>query len=215
MTLTIAIPTMGRPSLQQTLESIARQRLLPGDRVLVVLDTLATAPTDALVEMVERFGPPFELHYHRGATSFFGNPQLNYAIALADTDYFCCLGDDDVFVEGALDRLRASLQPGRVTLFQFLSPHFPTAFGPQRFVLWDQPVLRVAHISGCCLAAPVSALVPVSDEPRCEVDFDWIVAIVEQTRQEPVWLADCLITARPGETPVDTDAWPDVAEVFA
>ncbi len=55
----------------------------------------------------------------------------------------------------------------------------------------------MANISGCCIAAPRSALVPVSDEPRIEVDFDWIVAIVAKTGQKPRWMKDVLIIARP------------------
>lgn len=188
-TLTIAIPTIGRQTLQATLDSIARQQLVPGDRVLVVLDTFNEPPRPDVAELVASYGAPFELHLHDGGVHFFGNPQFNYAISITDTDYFCGLGDDDIYVDGAIERLRAHLTGGQAVLFQFLSPW--------RDVLWDVPELQEAHISGCCMAAPHSALVPVSTASRIEVDFDWIVAVVEQSCLEPKWLDDCLIIARP------------------
>ncbi len=38
-TLTICVPTIGRPGLNDTLASIARQTLLDGDQVLIVYDS--------------------------------------------------------------------------------------------------------------------------------------------------------------------------------
>jgi glycosyltransferase involved in cell wall biosynthesis len=196
-TLTIAIPTIGRDSLRHTLDSITRQQLIDGDRVLVVADSFQHGYRYDLKELVEGYGWEFQYHEFDGGRHFMGNPQLNHAISLAQTDFFCALGDDDVFVDGAIYRLRSHLEPGRATLYQFYSPPFDTRDGSFRFVLWDEPKLQVAHISGCCIAAPVSCLVPVSDEERIEVDFDWIVNIVKQTGKKPHWLRDCLIIARP------------------
>lgn len=197
MTLTVIVPTIGRPTLGDTLASIARQRLVPGDQVLIAYDshdgdTEHEAQTRALVAS---FG--FTFVPHDGGYHFYGNPQLNHAMTLATGDFVTCLGDDDVYVDGAFDRLRKALKPGRVTLCQFYSPPFETQDGPQRFLLWDLPKLRVARISGCCLIAPTKHLVPVSTERRIEVDFDWIVDVVAKSGKPPLWLRDCLIIARP------------------
>jgi spore maturation protein CgeB len=201
-TLTIVVPTIGRlPGLQHTLDSIARQALVPGDRVLVVLDTYQEPPKPHIRALVATYG--FEYHEHDGGTHFFGNPQLNHAmtVATADpattTDFFCALGDDDVYVDGALARIRWQLKPGWVGLVQFYSPPFPTPDGPRRLVLWDDRVLKQAHISGCCLIAPTASLVPVKAERRIEVDFDWIQDVVAKTGHGPLWIDDCVILARP------------------
>lgn len=196
-TLTIAVPSIGRESLRDTLESIARQALIPGDQVLVVFDSFGADPAlwDQTHALVTSFG--FTFVPWNGGTHFFGNPQLNRAMQLATGDYFCALGDDDVYVDGAIERLRVKLQPNKAVLFQFYTPPFMVEGDPRRFVLWANKQLRVANISGCCVAAPRAALVPVSDERRIEVDFDWIVAMVEKTGQSPIWLKDCLIIARP------------------
>lgn len=197
--LTIAVPTIGRPSLRDTLESIARQDLQPHDQVLIVYDSFACNPTHARAtrDLVDGYG--FTFLEHNGFVHFFGNPQLNRAIALATGDYFTALGDDDVYVDGAIGRMRKALVPGRALLFQFLSPPYLAVNDPRRVRLWSDRQLRVANISGCCLAAPRDALVPVSGDLRIEVDYEWIVDIVAKTGQKPKWLQDCLIIARPDE----------------
>ena len=195
MTLTIVVPTIGRPTLKTTLDSIARQALQPGDRVIVALDTFQQPPRPDVAALVASYG--FELLPVDGGVHFMGNPQLNAAIAQADTDYLCALGDDDIYVDGAIARLRAKLKPGRVLLFQFYAPPYLSAGNPERFVLWADRDLRVANISGCCLVAPVAALSPVSDDQRIEVDYEWIVAAVAKTGKPPIWMDDVLIIARP------------------
>jgi spore maturation protein CgeB len=185
--LTIVVPTIGRPTLATTLASIARQDLHPGDRVIVALDTFEQPERPDIVALVASYG--FELLPVDGGVHFFGNPQLNAAIRTATTEYLCALGDDDIYVDGALARIRPQLVDGRAGLVQFLSPW--------REILWDAPVLRVSHISGCCLFAPVPSLVEVKTEQRIEVDFDWIVDVVARTGQPPIWIRDCAILARP------------------
>jgi glycosyltransferase involved in cell wall biosynthesis len=194
-TLTICVPTIGRPSLRHTLDSIRRQKLVAGDRVLVVFDSHGHGHHYDLQELVEGYG--FEYHEFDGGRHFMGNPQFNHGMTLATTDYFCGLGDDDVYVDGAIERLRKALKPGRVLLHQFYSPLFQIGQRASRFVLWDEPKLQVAHISGCCMVAPTASLVPVKDDERIEVDYEWIVDTVAKSGKKPVWMRDCLIIARP------------------
>jgi glycosyltransferase involved in cell wall biosynthesis len=96
MTLTIVVPTIGRDGLKDTLASIARQALIPGDQVLIVYDSFErdAANADATRALVESFS--FTFVEHDGGYHFQGNPQLNHAMDLATGDYFCALGDDDV-----------------------------------------------------------------------------------------------------------------------
>jgi glycosyltransferase involved in cell wall biosynthesis len=184
--------------LPDTLASIARQALQPTDQVLIVYDSFQrdAKNADATRALVESHG--FTFVEHDGGYHFYGNPQLNRAMELATGDYFCALGDDDVYVDGAIATIRAKVQPKTALLFQFYTPPFmigPT--DPRRLVLWADRHLRVANISGCCIVAPKAALVPVSPERRIEVDYDWIVAIVAKTGRRPTWLKEILIIARP------------------
>ncbi len=195
MTLTIIVPTIGRPTLETTLQSIARQDLRSGDCVIVALDTYQEPPRPDVAALVARYG--FDLLLVDGGVHFMGNPQLNAALDTVTTDYVCALGDDDVYVDGAISRLRPKLKDGRAILFKFYAPRYLVFGNPERFVLWMDRTLRVANISGCCIAAPREAIVPVSDHQRCEVDFDWIVEIVQKTGHKPIWMDDVLIIARP------------------
>jgi glycosyltransferase involved in cell wall biosynthesis len=196
--LTIAVPSIGRHTLTDTLASIASQALEPHDQVLVVFDSHDAEPSHqrATQALVERYG--FTFVAHDGGYHFFGNPQLNRAMELATGDYFCALGDDDIYVAGAIARLRSKLTSQRAVLFQFYAPPDMVANRPGlRLRLWSQRRLRVANISGCCIAAPRSALVPVKSDRRIEVDYEWIVEMVAKTGQRPIWMRDCLVIARP------------------
>jgi hypothetical protein len=82
--LTIVVPTIGRPTLATTLASIARQDLHPGDRVIVALDTFEQPERPDIVALVASYG--FELLPVDGGVHFFGNPQLNAAIRTATTE---------------------------------------------------------------------------------------------------------------------------------
>lgn len=197
--LTIAVPTIGRPGLVDTLESIKRQDLQPNDQVLIVYDSFARddANAEATRQLVERYG--FTFVEHNGWYHFQGNPQLNRAIELATGDFFMALGDDDVYVDGAIARLRKKLRPGRAVLFQFFSPAFITGNDGLRCLLWSDKAMRLANLSGCCMAAPVASLVPVSAELRMEVDYDWIRDTVATTGRRPIWMKDCLVIARPAQ----------------
>jgi len=194
--LTICVPTMGRETLVDTLESIKRQALQPTDQVLIVLDTfVAQTQIPRVQALVESYG--FTFVAHNGGYAFQGNPQFNRAMELATGDYFCGLGDDDVYVDGAIARLRKKLGSGRAVLFQFYSPGFMSGLFGMRFLLWHDRDVRVANLSGCCMAAPRESLVPVSDERRCEVDYEWIRDTVAKTGQKPIWMKDCLVIAQP------------------
>lgn len=196
-TLTIVVPTIGRPTLVNTLESIKRQALIPGDDVLIVYDSFAKDAVNAAQTkaMVESYG--FTFIEHNGGYHFQGNPQLNHAINIAKTDFLCALGDDDIYVDGAIARLRKKLQPGRVVLFKFFITGFLTGLFGARFLLWSDKEVRLANLSGCCMAAPVSALVPVNTELRMEVDYEWIRDTVKKSGRRPYWMNDCLVIARP------------------
>jgi glycosyltransferase involved in cell wall biosynthesis len=198
-TLTIAVPTIGRPGLIHTLESIKRQALIAGDQVLIVYDSFAKddAHAERTKQLVQSYG--FTFVEHNGWYHFQGNPQLNHAISLARTDFFCALGDDDVYTDGAIARLRKKLQPGRVVLFRFFITGFLTGLYGLRFLLWSDKEVRLANLSGCCMAAPLSALVPVSTELRMDVDYDWIRDTVAKSGRRPYWFQDCLVIARPDE----------------
>jgi hypothetical protein len=127
---------------------------------------------------------------------WLGVEQINHALRTypISGSHVLTLGDDDVFVPGAFDVIRAAAatDQARPVLWQFLAPW--------RAVLWDRPRLAVGRISGCCIAAPRQyvGLHPTAiDETH---DYHWIRAIVDAARahgRPPIWLEYLAVVARP------------------
>ncbi len=217
-TIAIVIPTIGRPTLQRTLDSIRGQDLIDGDRVIVALDTFQEPPRPDVRELVEGYGRPFELLEHDGGDHWQGMPQLNRAIAEVAfgqvsvgnssvskvdythnrTDFLCDLGDDDSYTIGAIAKIRSALschEPADwnkiVLLFQFIYP------GPSRERLWrpGDPTLRVGNISGCCMVVPVDGIILAPPDHEGISDFWWIER--NCAGREIIWMDDVCIVARP------------------
>lgn len=113
MSLSIIVPTTGRPSLAATLAAIAKQTA-PGDSVIVIAD----GPSDAARAMFSGYArlngaaarQPVRWTYveadHGGA---WGHPLRNLALdRLVTTTHVATIDDDDVHVDGALDLMRAA-----------------------------------------------------------------------------------------------------------
>jgi abequosyltransferase len=110
--LTIAVPTYNRASyLARTLTSIFSQVGKYGDAIeIIVSDNCSTDHTAALVEEFQRAGHRFR---------FLGNPEnlgadgnFKNCYHAARGKYFWLFSDDDVLLEGALDRVFPLLQEG-------------------------------------------------------------------------------------------------------
>jgi glycosyltransferase involved in cell wall biosynthesis len=98
--ITVIVPTIGRPSLAATLESLAAQRLAKYIEVLVVPDTHKRAvPLPILPTGLARI----EIMDYDAGFSAWGHPQRNFAMPQAHGIWVATLDDDDVWTPGALD----------------------------------------------------------------------------------------------------------------
>lgn len=193
--IAVVFASIGRPSLEWTLDSIAQQGLRDGDEVIVVRDAFED-PDDRMriSDRVEAYGPRFRCNAHDAGYHYYGIEQINVGFQQAGADYVFALSDDDVYCDGALGRLRSvcAAHLGRPVLFRFLSPW--------RAILWDLPRLRRSNISGQCIAVPRQYLRPMSTEHRLEVDYEWLAAIVADAQADgrpPVWCEDVAVITRP------------------
>jgi glycosyltransferase involved in cell wall biosynthesis len=118
-TITFVVPTSGRKSLGRTLHSITSQ-FAAGDEIILVY-------TD----------------YGDG-----GNTGRNSAQNRAEGDWIAFMDDDDVFVAGAIEKMRAwaAANPQKIAIFRRKSDAWPTQ--------WSQPVLVPGNV------APPLFLVP-------------------------------------------------------
>jgi hypothetical protein len=137
----------------------------------------------------------FDAGYH-----WLGVEQINFAIREVPMtgSHVTTIGDDDVFLPGAYDQLRRTLEPEpqRPALWRFVAPN--------GWVLWDQPRLKPCYISGCCIGAPREFVREMHTRKETTHDYDWIVDIVEQAKkvgQEPLWIDYVAVVDRPQGQP--------------
>jgi hypothetical protein len=194
-TIAVAVPTTGRPSLDVTLRAIAEQGLIPGDDVIVVYDRHC-GPQPDLRARVEAFGPQFTSCEHDHGVSDHGLFQSNVAFASAQSDYVLAHSDDDLYLPGAFDTLRATAEahPHQPILFQAISPNRRLSWIP------GKPKLQRGRLGGQSLAMPREYLSSFRMEERWRIDFAWILEVLDKAQaagHEPVWIEDVLMLSRP------------------
>jgi glycosyltransferase involved in cell wall biosynthesis len=102
MSLSVIVPTVGRPSLSATLRSIAPQ-LAQGDEVLVVGD----GPQPAARAVAAGF--PFVQYHEFGPTFAFGDAQRQFGMRQAHGTHLMFMDDDDVYEPGAFAEVRRAV----------------------------------------------------------------------------------------------------------
>lgn len=197
-TFTVLIGSLGRPTLKHSLDSIARQQRVPGDQVIVSIDTFEQGERPDVEAIVKSYGDGFEVTSFDAGFHCWGTAQINHAwrtVPITGSHIFT-IGDDDVFVDGAYRFLRpiCAADPLRPILYKFVAPW--------RALLWDAPQMRVGTISGCCIAAPFLFVDQhpernAQGQPYPEHDFDWMQAILAKSGRDPLWLDEVFVIARP------------------
>lgn len=115
--LSIIIPTIGRETLARTLASIAQQKLIAGDEVLVVGDgpQPAAAAIFAASCLPGRYLDGPEIHD-------WGGSQRTAGMRRARGDLLLFMDDDDVYLPGAFERVRAEADRAALNIFRMERP---------------------------------------------------------------------------------------------
>ena len=140
MRLSVITPTIGRPSLADTLASIAYQ-LGAGDEHLVIGDG---AQPEAAVMCKQ-----FYASYHDGPIARdYGNTQRDVGAWLATGDYLLYCDDDDTFTPDALAIVREAVarEPDIPHIFRMTHPTFK--------VLWQRPALVPGNVGTPMFVVP-------------------------------------------------------------
>ena len=181
--LTITIPTLGRPTLEATLRSIADQ-LTADDEVLIVADP-AGEPGRA-AELAAEIVPAARLEVI-AADDNYGHGQRNWALDHAAGDYIWALADDDVAAPSALEALRGA--GGGWHLFCVESRG---ELGD-----WRRPADRsiaFGNVDAECILAPRAAAARWGS--RYEGDLDYALDLLAELG-EPTWHDTVVARLRP------------------
>lgn len=162
MSLSILVPTIGRPCLTKVLAELKAQ-LAPEDEVLVIGDGPVNAAT-----VVEPFGPQFRYLEH-GPDHFWGHPQRNYAMPLSRGTHLMSLDDDDALCPGGLEMVRAAIRQHPNSPLMFRMHH-------ESILLWRDPGVRDGNVSTQMFVTPnVKGKLGVWGR-RYQGDLDFIVS---------------------------------------
>lgn len=148
--LSVIIPTCGRPTLERLLQSIRAQAPPQECELVIVGDThdgtwreaLAPVPALAAAYAASYYG-------HDGGLHMVGQPQRNYGMTRATGRWLGFSQDDNIWLRGAWDAIRASIRE---------PPRIPRLFKvrvPGGFQVWTQEGhLALGHIDADCIVTP-------------------------------------------------------------
>jgi glycosyltransferase involved in cell wall biosynthesis len=180
--LSIVIPTLGRPSLERTLESCS-----DADEIVVVLDT-ARGVTDLPCEL------PANAVYsegHFGVTG--GHAGRAHGIELATGTHLAFFDDDDVYVPGAVELMRDAAHE-RPVIFRMDDYHHG--------IIWRTPDLYFGNVSTQMYVVPNEPEKLGTWEPHAPGlpqpggDFTFIVGCAKKMG-EPIWREEVIAVLRP------------------
>lgn len=97
--ITVFVPTIGRPSLRKTVQSFVMQKRIHRDRLIM----LGSGWEEPWAREMESEAVRFK---KCPRSEYYGHDNVYRELVNLDTDYWMYLGDDDILLPGALDTAR-------------------------------------------------------------------------------------------------------------
>ena len=215
--LSVIVPTVGRPSLERTVNSLLRQgEWLPWEAILVG-DTHAGTWTPQLgraADLAARYSEHLRYVEHDGGCHAWGHPQRNHGATVARGRYLSWLGDDDIYVRWAFETLAQALggreDAPRVHLFRWIAPW--------KQLLWHTAgYLEESHIDAECIICPNDPEKLGTWTNRYQGDYDFIRETVDRWGglERVIWQPEVIAQAQPTEAEDWTNPVREVAPVTA
>jgi glycosyltransferase involved in cell wall biosynthesis len=192
--LSVIVPTVGRPELARTLESIRLQADRDLVEVVVVGDSHAGTHAARLPwarQLARKYGARYA--EHDGGKHMVGQAQRQYGMGLATGEWLAFMADDDLYRDGALARMIAAGEwhgSERPLLFRVQMNHIGLH-------IWHfKGLLRLGNVDAECIMVP-----NVPDKlgrwgDRYEGDYDFICETVVLFG-DATWIDETIAIARP------------------
>lgn len=192
--LSVIIPTIGRDSINRTMESIQAQQLQNNDEIWVIGDTL-DGPLPHVEAYINSLGEPFRYLGFTGPVHHYGNPQRNHGITLArEGNYLVWMDDTDIFTENAFFNIRKAIaKTGKP------QPHIFKFIFTNGTVLWKNRKIKIDRIGGHQFVTPnLPGLVGRWSIDRYQADYDFIMNTLQYwPHYKPIFHTDIIADCRP------------------
>lgn len=196
--LTCVIPTIGRPTLARTLDSLDAQSDCEDLEVIVVADTFGglTADLMAARDHIREDRDPARYVWleHDAGVHCAGQPQRTMGARLASAPWVWFTQDDNIAAADALLLIRRAVvrqAHPRPLFFQWLAPW--------RETIWRQPYLALGNIDADCIVLPRHVARLVQWGMRYEGDFDAATRASEIADGDVEWVDSIISIARPDD----------------
>ncbi len=185
-TLSIIVPTVGRPSLMRLLEEL-QPDLGDHDEVLVIGD----GPQEKAAWIVSTFVDPRMRYLPGPETHCFGNAQRQYGMTQAMGSHLCFFDDDDQVLTGGLRILQvlATKRPNTFTLTRMLDKH--------GLLLWRKPEVVQGNVSTQMILCPNDRAKLGQWGARYEGDCDFITSTLALSGWPVHWSTTIVADCRP------------------
>lgn len=194
VTLSLVIPTIGRPTLARCLTSVRRQEWRAGDEVLLVGD----GPQSSARELWDQFGLPGSFHETPDRIGFWGHGIRNRLLDLraAKGTHLVALDDDDELADGAVATVRAAIDrnPDRPHLFRMSGEAC-------RGLVWRTREIAHGNVGTPMLVAPNDPARLGRYALHHGGDCDFIRETCNHYRGGPVWREEVVCLVRPAPPP--------------
>lgn len=161
--LTIVVPTIGRDSLQNTLDSIKSQ-IRQFDQVFVVAD--GTFPHSQ--DLVRKYGIQFGyFNIPDGPHNDWGARARNYGMSFAKKAYISFMDDDDEYLPGAFEAIKNAVHEFPGQPFMFRMKHGDRT-------IWNSKEIKMNNVSSQMVVVPNDQGRLGQFTDRYEGDFDFI-----------------------------------------
>jgi hypothetical protein len=190
--LSVVIPTIGRQTLLDTLESLSAQSESAGVEVLVVADThgAVNAQLGYVRPAVEAAG--YRWLEHDGGLQCVGQPQRTFGAKLASAPWVWFSQDDNIAAEDSLAAIECAIDAQshpRPLFFRFRSYW--------NDVIWHDKHLAPGNIDADCLVFPRHIAQRVEWGLRYEGDYDAAVRAFNYSGGDVAWVDEIVSIARP------------------